>query len=126
MPAPNGKWRLRIAPCLLAAECIWATGSLRAQQPVNSAIQWPTLSGSVQPTRRFHLDEPPMFQVGTAQGPDYTLFNGIIGMVRLQGGNFGVGDAGNFRVLLFDSLGRLTRSVERRDGGTDAPPRRGG
>ncbi len=84
-----------------------------SQSSPNDSIHWPVVGRSVPPVQRLTLLSTPQLVIGTADGPDETLLNGVVGAVRLANGVIAIGDAGNRRVLFFDSRGEFVRSVGR-------------
>ena len=81
--------------------------------PARTQFEWPKLPGLASPEIRLTLLSKPDLRLGSADGPDHTLFNGIAGAVRLSQGDIALGDAGNRRVLFFDARGRYLRSMGR-------------
>lgn len=104
------------ARCAIAALCVLCVGDARAQAAV-STFQWPEF---VEPSGRVGkllvLGEPQL-RIGTPDGPDHSLFDGIAGMTRSATGRIALADAGNFRVLFFESSGQFGRTTGRPGGG---------
>lgn len=105
-----------------ARYCLWGLilvllmdGRLLAQGSPQTAprFDWPRLNSSQLPRLRLTLLSQPKLRIGSADGADFTLFNGIAGAVRLATGEIVIGDAGNRRVLYFDANGEFVRSVGR-------------
>lgn len=89
-----------------------ASAPLWAQQRPREDFRWPVVPGGESlPT--LILTAPPRFSVGSVAGPEYTLFSGLAGAVMQADGGIAVGDAGNNRIVFFDSTGRLQRSIGR-------------
>ncbi len=84
---------------------------LLAQSPP-AGVVWPKVGGVV-PERRLLFLAAPTLRLGTADGPEHSLFSGVVGAVRLSNGDIAVGDAGNGRVVFYDSRGNFLRSSGR-------------
>jgi len=80
------------------------------------AVRWPSIEGkSLQ--ERTTLSKEPRTTIGTAAGPVATLLNGVVGVTRWQNGSIVIGDAGNSRVLFFDSSGSFSGVIGRAGSG---------
>jgi hypothetical protein len=87
--------------------------ALAQTPPSRPQFEWPKLFRLASPAIRLTLLSKPDLRIGSADGPDHTLFNGIAGAARLSQGDIALGDAGNRRVLFFDARGGFRRSVGR-------------
>lgn len=114
--------KVSLLPCMSWRISMWglyvwgafaAAAQAAAQGAPGDSIHWPVVSGAVPRVPRLQLLSTPQLVLGTADGPDHTLFNGVAGAVRLSNGVIAIGDAGNNRVLFFDGRGGFLRTVGR-------------
>lgn len=107
--------RLRVRMYRLAALLLQpvAAGVLCAQAGRIESFVWPLRSGSHAGLPKLTLLREPDVRIGSTAGDEHTLFNGISGVARLPTGRLAVGDAGNSRVVFFDSIGRFQKSIGR-------------
>lgn len=100
------------SPWLIGAGLLLSQASIAAQETGRPFV-WPAIGGRELPLPRLALLGAPALRLGTADGPDHTLFHGIVGVVRLSSGEIVIGDSGNNRVLFFDADGSFLRAVGR-------------
>lgn len=94
------------------------TGSIGLLLPTATVL--PT---TAQQTRELRTDRElrgtptPVFQVGADEGEEWELLVGVRAVAFDDSDTMYVLDAGNFRVLAFDSAGRFLRQIGRRGDG---------
>lgn len=111
----RGHAGLRLAAACASVAAIAPRESVAQANP--QARPLPLVSGITSRTPRLSLLGPPSLTIGSADGAEHTLLNGVISAIRRADGGLVVGDAGNDRLLFFDPEGRFVRSVGRRGDG---------
>ncbi len=101
---------------MLSAVVAGAPFDVCALQPYRDSLR-PSLSDVSGRLPRIRLAEQPNIRIGSADGEDHTLFNGIAALAKFEDGGIAVVDAGNHRVVYFDSTGRFLRVAGRRGDG---------
>lgn len=110
----DGVTALRIWWLVTAATIVIPESGLG--QPQAADLQWPQGKG-LAGLPRLDLRGNRRLVIGTPMGSDPTTFSGVAGATRLSGGRVAVGDAGNYRVQVFDSAGRFLGSLGRKGSG---------
>ena len=113
----HGSMRVMPGRGTLVAVCMFAAKAAMAQSAARMEIEWPAMGSAAAPLPRLVVPDRPELRLGSAGGPEHTLFSGILGLVRLPNGHVLVGDEGNKRVVYFDSAGGFVRSIGRSGGG---------
>lgn len=81
------------------------------------ALLCPSLASAQPSPPTVSLVDAPFVRIGTVDGPEETVFAGIVAAVRLADGHIAVADAGNHVVRFFDASGRHLRSFGREGAG---------